>query len=570
MARSVLLKTRTINYLELVGNGKSYHVPPYQQDYSWSDEQWEDLWNDVEDLRRDPDSSHYLGVLVVEEKTDRKFLIIDGHQRLATLSVLGLAVIKRLEILATENNEPAENKERSRELRNRFIGEKDPASLVESSRLHLNATDDPFYQDYVIQFRAPLNPRRLSDSNRKLLNCFRYFVKRLEYSPELQTNGQALARVLSEAVARQLLFILITVDDDLNAYTVFETLNARGLELTTTDLLKNYLFSRVQVSSDLEVLQRRWKSLMDTVGQKRFPEFLRYHLQCEHPKVRSRRLFKLVRDHIQSAENVFELLDDLEGRAELYAAILDPSHGYWLDERPEAKKYVQELNLFRTRQPIPLLFAAWEKLDENDFRRLFKLVNVISFRYNIVSRLNPNSLEPVFHGAAKALLDGTATTPSAVFELLKPIYVKDDKMRLNFGVLEVKTKGPRRKVAKYILARLEGHQSRKHYDPHTDPSTIEHILPENPSDAWGKSFPEAQWENHVYRLGNLTLMSTSANRSVGNKAYQEKLPAYEDSSYELTCEIARMAPEKWTPELLEKRQKALARIAIHVWRSDFD
>jgi uncharacterized protein with ParB-like and HNH nuclease domain len=86
-------------------------------------------------------------------------------------------------------------------------------------------------------------------------------------------------------MARQLLFILITVDDELNAYTVFETLNARGIELSSTDLLKNYMFSRVKTKSDLQALQRRWKSLIQTVRQERFPEFLRYHLLCEIPKV---------------------------------------------------------------------------------------------------------------------------------------------------------------------------------------------------------------------------------------------------------------------------------------------
>ena len=96
MARSNVLNTRTINYLELIGNGKHYRVPPYQRDYSWSEEQWDDLWNDLMDLRADPEERHYLGALVVEERGDREFLIIDGQQRLATLSVLALAVIARL------------------------------------------------------------------------------------------------------------------------------------------------------------------------------------------------------------------------------------------------------------------------------------------------------------------------------------------------------------------------------------------------------------------------------------------------------------------------------------------
>ena len=291
MAKTNLLNTRTISYLELIGNGRQYHVPPYQRDYSWSVEQWEDLYNDIVELRPKVDDRHYMGALVVEGKSDREFLIIDGQQRLATLSLFALAVIDRLRAMAEDQIDPDANRERSQELRNRFIGEKDPASLIESSRLYLNETDNAFYQDYLVQLRKPLNPRRLPKSNQLLWKCFQYFKKKLYSLPEFRGDGQAVARLLSETVARQILFILITVDDEINAYTVFETLNARGQRLTTTDLLKNYLFSRVRVPTDLEALQRRWKSLIETVGQTRFPEFLRYHLLCEHPRVRSGRLF---------------------------------------------------------------------------------------------------------------------------------------------------------------------------------------------------------------------------------------------------------------------------------------
>ena len=90
-----MLNTRTINYLELIGNGKSHGAPPYQCDYSWSKEQWEDLWNDIIELMPDSQERHYMGALVVQEKSDREFLVIDGQQRLATLSLFALAVISK-------------------------------------------------------------------------------------------------------------------------------------------------------------------------------------------------------------------------------------------------------------------------------------------------------------------------------------------------------------------------------------------------------------------------------------------------------------------------------------------
>src|SRR3990172_2166058 len=146
MARTNLLNTRTTNFLELVGNGKIYRVPPYQRDYSWEEEQWEDLWNDIVELRENSEDRHYMGALVVEGKSDREFLIIDGQQRMATLSILSLAVIGRLQKLVRNGIEAIPNEQRSKELRNRFIGEKDPASLIETSKLFLNETDNAFYQ----------------------------------------------------------------------------------------------------------------------------------------------------------------------------------------------------------------------------------------------------------------------------------------------------------------------------------------------------------------------------------------------------------------------------------------
>ncbi|MCY4386419.1 MAG: DUF262 domain-containing HNH endonuclease family protein [Desulfurellaceae bacterium] len=568
MAKANILNTRTINYLELIGNGKSYRVPPYQRDYSWSEEQWEDLWNDIVELRTEPEDVHYMGALVVEGRSDREFLIIDGQQRLATLSLFALAVIGRLQAMTDAGIDSKANTERAQGLRSRFIGEKDPASLTESSRLYLNETDDDFYQDYLVQLRPPLNARGLPKSNRLLWECFRYCTRRLDEMEALKNDGQSVASLLSETVARQLVFILITVDNELNAYTVFETLNARGLELTTTDLLKNYLFSRVRVTADLEALQRRWQRLIATVGQARFSQFLRYHLLCEQPQVRSQRLFKLVRDQTKTTADVFTLLDRLEGRAELFAAVLDPSHGYWI-ELPAARPYIRELNLFRVRQMMPLLFAVWECFSKEDVVRVLKLVSVISFRYSVVSELNTNPLEPTYHRAAKAVLDGQAKTPAEVFERLKLVYVDDDRTRQDFARLVVDTGGQWNKLTKYILARLEGDASGRACDPDTDPGTVEHILPENPADSWKEDFAPELWEEKVYSLGNLTLLESATNRSLGNAAYIEKLATYSQSSYALTRRIPEIAPKQWTPELLDARQRHLAERAVHLWRADF-
>lgn len=567
MARQNLLDARTVNYLELMGNGKSYAVPAYQRDYSWGREEWDDLWDDIVTLRTTPKHRHYMGAVVVQAQNDRKFLVIDGQQRLATLSLFALAAISTLEAMADGGADPTENRDRAKELRGRFVGERDPATLIETSRLSLNETDDGFYQDYLVRLRDPSNVRALQRSRRRMWECFRYYRDRLRAHESIRGDGAGVAKFVTETVSRQLLFILITVEDDLNAYTVFETLNARGVGLTTTDLLKNYLFSLVEGRS-LDALQRRWRTLVGTVRQERFPEFLRYHLLSEQTKIRSAQLFKIVRDGVKTPDRVFRLMDDLEGRAELFAAVSDPNHEYWA-ESPNAKAVIRELVLLRVSQMMPLVFTTREQFSREDFERVLKMLSVVSFRYNLVSARSRSELEPAYAKTARAVGDGSAGSPRSVFALLESIYGNDEKMRQDFSTLQLRTSGQRKRVVRYILAKLEAEASGRDVDPDTDRGTIEHILPENPGAEWEKAFPSDDQEAHRYRIGNVTLLERRLNRDIGNAPYSRKLEAYRESKYALTREIAETAPEEWTPEHLEKRQRRLAERAVQIWRSDF-
>lgn len=568
MAKANLLNTSTATFLELIGNGRLYKVPAYQRDYAWSEEQWEDLWTDIEGLAAQPDETHYMGALVIEGRSDREFAVIDGQQRIATLSLLILAVIKRLLALAAAGDDTPGNRERAQALRARFIGEKDPASLVEASKLTLNDTDNAFYQDYLVQLREPPNPRGLPKSNRLLWECFSYFVRRVDTWSSTPPDGARLARLVSETVGRQLMFIRIVVDDELNAYTVFETLNARGLELSATDLLKNHLFSRFKTAADLQALQRRWQALMAIVRQERFPEFLRYHLQCELPRVRSQRLFKLVRERVATGADALALLDALERRAEVFAALFDPQHAYWIDRRDGAP-HVRDLNLLRVRQMTPLVFAAWEVFDAADFARVLKLLVVVLFRYSAVSGLNTNGLEPAFHAAARGLLDGRLRTPAEVFAALRPIYVDDARFEQDFARLAPEPSGAGRKLVRYILARLEADASGRPCDANSDPGTVEHILPENPSATWEDAFPREQWDRFVERLGNLTWLEPALNRRVGNADFAAKRDAYRESRYELSRSLPDAMGDDWTPARVDARQQTMARRAVHLWRADF-
>ena len=562
------LRAGAVTYRGLVGNGNSYVVPPYQRNYSWTEEQWEDLWSEVLALREDPAATHYLGALIVETTGNDRFVVIDGQQRLATLNLLALAVIARLQQLADDGTEADTNRIWARRLRDRFIGEKHPAAISEASRLSLTETDDFFYLNYLVQLRSPSLPRALPRSNRLLHDCFHYFGDRLREIEDLRDSGEALVALMTETVAKQCLFVLIEVENDREAYAVFETMNARGVKLTTADLLKNSLFSKCPTPVDRELLDHRWRRLTATVTPERFAEFVRSHLLTERREVPRSHLFRLVNEQVHHPLEVFGLVARLEKRADFFAALFDPNHEEWRDWE-EARRCIRDLRRFGMRQFTSLLFTVREKFSRPDFVRVLRLLLVVGFRHRVVSGLNPNDLEAVGAAAARAVGEGVAETPAAVHRLLESVYVDDLKIQQDFSVLRLTTRGRERKLARHILTRLEADASNRAVDPDSDPGTIEHILPENPGDEFWEEFPEERREAFVCRIGNLTLLERRANRDLANRPYSDKVAAYEKSDYGLTRQVAEMAPGAWTPEQLEKRQRRLAERAVQIWRSDF-
>jgi hypothetical protein len=377
-------------------------------------------------------------------------------------------------------------------------------------------------------------------------------------------SGKELAIFLTDTVAKRLLFIQINVEDELNAYTVFETLNARGIELSSTDLLKNYLFSLFRGADDLREGQRQWRGIIDTVTMEKFPEFLRYYLSLTRTRVRRERLFKRVRESIQNAESAFKLLEQLEEYSGLFIALNNPNDEFWQDT-PDNIPYIREIELFGVKQAYPVLFSAYNKFSSENFTRLLKLVCIISFRYTIVSSLNPNELEGIYNKIAIAINNGEMTTPRQVFEGLRSVYVTDTKFVQDFSILSISTRGQKKKLVRYILWKLEMDESGRS-NIAEDGFSIEHILPESPSDRWRVHFLDNEIEEMTYRIGNLIPLEANLNRQIGNQYYTDKQEIYQQSDYALARNIV---PEEWTPDTIAKRQESLAQRAVHIWKSDF-
>jgi uncharacterized protein with ParB-like and HNH nuclease domain len=550
--------TSSKTYRQLMGNGLRYEIPKFQRDYTWEAEQWDDLWQDINALLSNEDNEHYLGYLVLQTINNKEFQIIDGQQRLTTMSLLILATLKCLKELADQGVDSENNLKRKDSLLNSYIGYIDPVTLISNNKMKLNRNSDDYYkQNLVLLKELPL--RNTNTSEKHMRECFNWYFDRIKR--EFRT-GESLAAFIDNIVDK-LFFTVIEVSDQINAFKVFETLNARGVQLSSSDLLKNYLFSVVDETkphiSEIEELENIWSKIVGKLGEQKFEDYLRYYWNSIHKSVGKKDLFKTIKSSIKSKEQVFELIRNLNDTADIYLAIQNPEDDYWKD-KPEIKKSLKEMKLFQIKQTNSLFLTAVRNLDTEGLKKLVKICSVISFRYNIIGGLNPNAQEDVYNTVALKIVSTKNFTTSD----FQSIYVSDLNFENDFSTKEFKNTTRNHKIVKYILSKIERHQYHNDIDPESDLFTIEHILPENADDTWG-NFKFEEMNRSVYRIGNLTLLEKKLNREANQKPYPEKISFFKQSNSELTKSISDNF-NTWNEDKLAARQRELAKHAKAIWK----
>ena len=201
---------------------------PYQKDYSWTESNWRCLWQDILSLQDESDNNIFMGTLVFQndKSSDKAFIIIDGQEKLITLSIISIAIINKINQLVINSLQVEENIERIKILERNYLYDKDPYSLSYSSKFCLNKTNDGFYQHNLIHLAKPQNVQALSYSNSLLWQAYEYFSACLEKDfSKIINDGVKLTGLLTEILSQRLLFIKILVEDELNAYLVINSFN---------------------------------------------------------------------------------------------------------------------------------------------------------------------------------------------------------------------------------------------------------------------------------------------------------------------------------------------------------
>lgn len=563
--------TANQTFRQLLGNGLGYKVPKFQRDYSWSSEEWDDLWQDLMALFEDDgESAHYMGYLVLQSSDSKNFDIIDGQQRLTTMSILILSCLSHLKNLADAGIDTENNTKRKDNLRSGYIGYVDPVTLISKPKLELNRHNNKFYQNYLMLLEKPPT-RGINSSEHLMRKAYDWFHKQIKtYTGE---SGIKVAEFI-DSIVDKLFFTVITVTDELNAFKVFETLNSRGVRLSSTDLLKNYLFSIISAEDvheeEINHLEETWEEIIGTLKSENFPEFLRTYWNSKNKIIRKTDLFKAIRKNISTKEDAFKLIRNLERSSRIYAALRNPSDSSW-SEFKEDKNYLGNLKLFNVKQPFGLLLRVFELCEDNRtvFTKILKTVVSFSFRYNVICNKQTNDLEGMYNSICLSLENSDDKIFTKVLSRLKGLYPEDNEFKNAFANKEMRTTNSRnKKVVRYILFSLEKEITGADYDFDSSKFNIEHILPENPEEGW-EEFKEENIPNYIYKIGNMTLMDTTPNREIGNCQYSVKIETYKDSRFQLTKAIAENYQE-WKETIIESRQTQLSKKANTIWRINFE
>ena len=251
-----------------------------------------------------------MGYLVMQPTDVNQYKIIDGQQRLTTFSLFILACIKRLKEINSENNEKI-----AEILFRTFIGVEEFDGIHINRKLTHNKNNDFYYGEAVKGHDlSQIGKKKTVHLMRRAID---YFYKNLQ-----NRQGEAIGKLV-EKMSNQLLFTTIYIGDELNAYKVFETLNARGVQLSSADLLKNYLFSLIDSEDNipderLQELETKWEKIGDSIGDKYYTDYILCEWNSRHKMERRSNLFASISKEIKDSKSANDYLNLIFKNSDLY------------------------------------------------------------------------------------------------------------------------------------------------------------------------------------------------------------------------------------------------------------
>ncbi|WP_191565973.1 DUF262 domain-containing protein [Metabacillus idriensis] len=530
----------------MIEGTKQFVIPLFQRTYSWSSPQWKQLWDDILEIRITHEHrSHFIGSIVSmsmdsEPHEVQKYLVIDGQQRLTTLSILLITI-----------------RDIARESGDRELAEE----IHENLLVNKWKTGDSFYKLLPTQvdrqvYKSLIDSSDQNDEKSGIRQAYDYFRNKIS---KVEIDFRELKTLLSTRLS--LVSIVLASDD--NPYLVFESLNAKGRPLTQADLIRNFFFMRISSDKHEQVYQEYWKPMQDYY-QESLTEYIRHFLARKGKIVRSTEVYSELKDSVSTGD-IIEHVKELHRLSEYYKCILNPD----LIGDLNIRRALHRINRIEAKTSYPFLLNMFTLYREGKLLSE-EFVNIVSVVENYLIRrfvcdIATNELNKIFLSLIQKV-SGFSTK-----ELLEEVkaslqnkgYPKDQEFRDKLLTTRLYGSGDRAKKTKFILESIE--ESYRHKEKiNYDNLTIEHIMPQTLSDSWKISLSE-EWENihdkYLHVLGNLTL--TAYNSEMSNETFQKKRGNLANSHLEINKTFRNV--NNWGIDEIKARTNLLADKCLQVW-----
>lgn len=553
------MEAAPVNIIQYFNGSKQGIIPLFQRPYSWESRDWSTLWDDliVQYKTADP-SSHFMGAVVTVPVKSvpvgvTKHLVIDGQQRLTTLSLLLSAIRDK----ATKDSDEATAGIIGDFLVNRHYKAPDDLKLVptQADRIAYNA----------VVYRKAIEDHEES----RVVQAYRYFCKKLD-GQDLEDQPLTASQTL-QAIQQSLQVVMINLSEADDPYLIFESLNHKGKPLNQADLVRNYVLMRfdhtTSAGGEQEVAYEGLWRPMESRLEGLMPEFLRHYGMTGGRNIRKGDIYmaaKLELEKLKTTAEVRSSLADMKAAAFAYQKFLYPGE----EAEPRVSKRFQSILDLDSTVFYPLLirlYRYWEseQISVDDLLKCLDLLESFYVR-RLVCGVQTNALNSI---TLELCLNLPPAKPEAWLQerLTHGSGSRRCPSDLEFyEALVVQRIYPRRKIARYMLIALE--ESHQHKEPvDTTSATMEHVMPQTLSEQWKTALGSDYAEIHdrwLHTLGNLTL--TGYNPELGNATFDEKKQKLQNTHFELSRGLLLL--DHWGPAEIEARGKKLADIAMKRWR----
>lgn len=537
-------------------------IPEYQRSYAWTDDEVLQLWDDLIDSMENTRSEYFIGPIVVKREAQKPIELIDGQQRLSTT----LVIISILRKILRENGDNV----RADILSADYFGKRDIATLEMAEKFLMNEENGDVFRKFVIHEvdRTAIRAEQLKylkkNSNYLLLQAMLILWDKIESWQNGTFNVEYLLTVFNY-LNDKVKILVLSVEDEADAYTIFETLNDRGRSLDTLDLLKNHLFSFAK--THLGEVRSNWGSVRENLLEIDPKNRFLYHFWLSNYGRASRTaLFRAMRELVQNSNDAVEFSKKIVNASRIYAALNTPSSSIWDDHETATRKNIYILQILDAQQAFPMLLAAEDLFDKKEFSKLTNILVVMAVRYTFIGEERTGVASNYYSEIPKKIRSGEYKKASHIFAHIKPIYPSDESFTESFCKKTITDS----KRARYILAEIENTFSGAEKIVNSDPEyvNLEHILPKNPNQHWNNEvtgLAHDEYGSFIHKIGNLALVSKSKNKIAGSKSFDEKKQLLFQSSEFLTTKSIGNN-QTWGKDAINSRQKELAGIAVKTWK----